>query len=205
MGPDLVLYALGNDRMTDESKRTKKSDNAEEPIKLEIQHKGSPSRTDSAARLTPGVRSESTDSARPISTTSKGDAISEGATSSTARRRKKEKALPPGAHRVNLTVHISLAIPAGKCVILLPNKICPGWYMYPLAYITSRLLLYEIEALHIYTCAGRVYVINLINRGKYARSIVIIKHKYMLICNHKYCCRPILSNTTRNMSMTFTL
>ena len=85
----------------------------------EVQPKTPPSRTDSAAILTPGVRSESTDSTRPISTASKGDAISEGATSSTTRRRRREKALPPGAHKVNLTVHISLAIPAGTSYICL--------------------------------------------------------------------------------------
>ena len=29
-----------------------------------------------------------------------------------------------------------------------------------IAYITSRPLLYEIETLHIYTCADRIYIIN---------------------------------------------
>ena len=103
--------------MADDNKET-----VDEAIKADAQSKGSennpttPSQPDGASRLTPGVRSESTDSARPISTTSR-DAISEGATSSTTRRRKREKALPPGAHRVNMTINISVAIPSGNWLI----------------------------------------------------------------------------------------
>lgn len=87
-------------------------------IKGTDSHSVTPNRTESPAGLTPAPRSESTDSARPISTTSK-EAVSEGATSSTSRRKRKKDVLPPGAHRVNFIVNIALAIPAGLyCIIV---------------------------------------------------------------------------------------
>ena len=41
--------------------------------------------------------------------------------------------------------------------------------------ITGRPLLYEIKALHIYTCADRVYILIVINGAEHAHAAKIIK------------------------------
>ena len=52
------------------------------------------------------------------------------------------------------------------------------------AYTTSWPLLYKNEALQ-YTHAQAVLINRVINRAEHARSIVIVKTKYMLLCHQK--------------------